>query len=363
MSPNHFDQNQYQSQLSQKIEKLKKDFSNFAINSFDLFASPIKHFRMRTEFRIWHEGDRMDYVMFSQEDKKPFAVHDFPVGSETINHLMPKLLAICSQSPGLKNKLYQVEFLTARSGEAVITLIYHKALDENWINEARQLKDELGVHLVGRSKGQRLVLDQDFVTESFVVDGREYSYQQIEASFTQPNAWICEAMLNWAVEHSRNLPGDLLELYCGNGNFTLPLSRNFRKVLATEISKTSVDSALFNIEKNGINNIQIARMSSEEFMQALKGVREFFRLRHVNLKDYQFSTLMLDPPRAGLDDDTRSIAQEFDNIIYISCNPETLHRDLLQLTQTHQIKHFAAFDQFPYTHHLETGVILERKIK
>jgi tRNA (uracil-5-)-methyltransferase len=80
-----------------------------------------------------------------------------------------------------------------------------------------------------------------------LVNLKTYFYQQIESGFTQPNGFVCEAMLNWAVEHSKNLGNDLLELYCGNGNFTLPLAQNFRRVLATEISKPSTQSAQFNI--------------------------------------------------------------------------------------------------------------------
>ncbi len=51
----------------------------------------------------------------------------------------------------------------------------------------------------------------------------------------------------------------------------------------------------------------------------------------------------------------------FDAIIYISCNPETLEKNLASLCDTHQIKRFALFDQFPYTHHMECGVFLERR--
>lgn len=69
----------------------------------------------------------------------------------------------------------------------------------------------------------------------------------------------------------------------------------------------------------------------------------------------------MDPPRAGLDDTTRALAKDYENIIYISCNPETLHRDLLELTKTHEIDTFALFDQFAYTNHIESGVILSRK--
>ena len=360
MSDFVFDEFHYQSQLALKIQKLKQDFANFNIENIEIFSSLIKHFRMRTEFRVWHKGDQLDYVMFGQ-DKKPYAVHEFPIGSITINELMPKLILQLNADSDLKHKLYQIDFLTTQAGDALVTLIYHKPLDENWIAKARAVKDQFNINIVGRSKGQRILLDKDYVIETFTVDQQQFSYQQVDSSFTQPNAAICQSMLNWAVNNSKGFNGDLLELYCGNGNFTLPLSKNFEKVLATEISKNSVNSALFNIEKNNINNIHIARMSSEEFVQALDGVREFFRLKDIQLQDYQFSTIFVDPPRAGLDDNTVSITQRFDNILYISCNPETLHKNLLKITETHKIQAFAAFDQFPYTHHLECGVVLQRK--
>ena len=69
----------------------------------------------------------------------------------------------------------------------------------------------------------------------------------------------------------------------------------------------------------------------------------------------------MDPPRAGLDPLTCKLIAQFDKIVYISCNPETLARDLKLLGVTHDAVRLAAFDQFPYSHHLESGVILRRK--
>ena len=362
MNPTNFSHASYQHQLDEKIHRIQADFSVFSLPDIQVFPSPEKHYRMRAEFRIWHEKERTDYIMFSQDElKRPYPIYDFPVGSVLINALMPRLLTEINNDELLRHKLYQVEFLTTQSGEALVTLIYHKALGDDWIARVSRLKTELGIDVVGRSRKQRVLVDRDYVIEHLTVAGQTYAYQQVEASFTQPNAYVCEKMLGWAVEHSKDIGGDLLELYCGNGNFTLPLSRNFDKVLATEVSKTSVESAQFNIAANNINNIQIARMSSEEFSQAMDGVREFNRLRHVNLADYNFSTIFVDPPRAGLDPHTTSIAQGFDNIIYISCNPDTLRDNLTSITQTHKITAFAIFDQFPYTHHVECGVILKRK--
>jgi tRNA (uracil-5-)-methyltransferase len=153
----------------------------------------------------------------------------------------------------------------------------------------------------------------------------------------------------------------MLELYCGNGNFTIPLSTKFRQVVATEVSKTSVNSAHYNLEKNGIENVTVIRMSSEEFAEAMDGVRKFRRLTNVDLAAYDFSTVLVDPPRAGLDNHTVNIVSRFDRIIYISCNPNTLELNLGTLTETHDIAKFALFDQFPYTQHVECGVLLTRK--
>jgi tRNA (uracil-5-)-methyltransferase len=145
------------------------------------------------------------------------------------------------------------------------------------------------------------------------------------------------------------------------GNFTLPLSHYFDKVLATEISKRSIYAALENCALNGVDNITFARLASEEMTEALNGVREFSRLKEIDLESYNFSTVLVDPPRAGLDGGTIDLIATIDNIIYISCNPETLARDLETLTQTHTVVEAAMYDQFPHTTHVESGVFLRKK--
>ncbi len=284
-----------------------------------------------------------------------------PSRRKPINQLMPKLLSAICQHEITRKKCFQVEFLCTLTGDTLVSLIYHKRLDDEWIEAMTPIKEQLGINIVGRSRKQKIVLDRDYVNESLSVNNQMFHYKQIEGGFSQPNGKICEQMLAWAVDNSREFSGDLLELYCGNGNFTLPLSQNFNRVIATEISKTSVNAALANLEKNDINNVAIVRMSSEEFVEAMDKKREFRRLKDIDLDIYAFSSVFVDPPRAGLDAATVSMVQRFDNIIYISCNPETLINNLQILTQTHTIKSLAAFDQFPYSDHLETGVILSKK--
>lgn len=358
------DPTQYQAQLDDKLEHFTSQLAELGLATMPpiaAFTSPDSHYRMRAEFKVWHEGTHATYAMHDRETKKPVFLTEFPVAGRAINTLMPVLMEQINASELLRKKLFQIEFLSTTADDMLVSLIYHKPLGEDWVEAITPLMSALNIHIIGRSRKQKLVLSRDYVNESLSVNDKTYHYRQYEGSFTQPNAAVCEKMLSWAVEHTRNSEGDLLELYCGNGNFTLPLSQNFRQVIATEISKTSVSAAHYNLETNGIDNVTIVRMSSEDFADAMDKVRPFRRLKDIDLDSYQFSTVFVDPPRAGLDDHTLEIIQRFDRILYISCNPETLVNNLGTLCQTHEISELAAFDQFPYTHHLEAGVLLQRK--
>lgn len=362
------DPSQYQALLNEKEQRIAAQFSNFELPELKVHASQPQNFRLRAEFRIWHlkEEDRCHYAMSEPGDKnKIYEVTEFPIASKLINELMPKLLAELNATQELKHRLFQAEFLTTISGDALITLIYHRQLGDEWRELALKLQEKLGVSVIGRARKQKIVLDRDYVIEKLDVAGQEYIYKQIEGGFTQPNGQLNQTMLSWAQECSvivnPDKSHDLVEMYCGNGNFSVALAGHYNRVMATEISKTSVYAAQYNIEQNNIDNLIVARLSSEEFVQALQGERKFRRLEDIELDGYDFKSTLVDPPRAGLDAESVKQTQSYDNIIYISCNPETLHDNLLTLTETHEIKRFALFDQFPYTHHIECGVLLTRK--
>ena len=352
----------YLQQLQAKKLRLQDLLSEFNAPEPQVFASAEQHYRLRAEFRLWREGDQRFYAMFAPGDNRtPIFVENFPIASERINQLMPRLKEAWSNNQALSERLFQVEFLTTLSGEALITLCYHRPLDEAWQVVAEQLAADLQVSIIGRSRGKRTVIGRDYVTEELTVGGRVFTYRQPEGAFTQPNGAVNTYMLNWAYETLGEQENDLLELYCGNGNFTLPLSTRVPKVLATEISKSSVNAALANLADNKISNIELVRLSAEELTQALNGVRKFRRLATIDLDSYQFGTVFVDPPRAGMDSDTCELVRRFDRILYISCNPETLTENIRQLSNTHRIVKTALFDQFPWTDHMESGVLLERK--
>ncbi|HGN2347115.1 TPA: tRNA (uridine(54)-C5)-methyltransferase TrmA [Proteus mirabilis] len=356
----------YQSQLNEKTERLQKMMAPFNAPNVEVFSSPEQHYRMRAEFRIWHEQDALYHIMFDQETKQRIRVDQFPVASQLINQMMVALLAEIKDKPTLRHKLFQIDYLSTLSNKIIVSLLYHKKIDETWQQEATALRQTLiaqgfDVQLIGRAYKTKIMLDNDFVDEVLPVAGQQMIYRQVENSFTQPNAQVNIKMLEWALSVTENSTGDLLELYCGNGNFSLALARNFKRVLATEIAKPSVHAAQYNIAMNHIDNVKIIRMSAEDFTQAMNGVREFKRLEGINLQDYQCETIFVDPPRSGLDEKTVELVKNYSRILYISCNPQTLCQNLEMLIKTHKISKLALFDQFPYTHHMECGVLLEKR--
>ena len=352
----------YEKQLETKKEKVSELLSPFGDVELEIFDSNHSHYRARAEFRIWHDNGVCSYAMGDVDRKGYINISECPKVIEVIENKQWKLLELINQNKSLSHKLFGVEFLGTSSGELLVTMLYHRKLDDEWIELARDIEEALDLRVVGRSRKQKIVVSAEYVTERLSVDNRVYSYRYYEAGFTQPNSGVNVKMIEWAkgcASHANS--GDFLESYCGLGNFTLPLSGLFTKVLATEISKSSIKAAKENCEINDIDNIVFARLSSSEMTEALSGVRKFRRLEKINLDSYNFSCVLVDPPRAGLDEETRGLISKIDHIIYISCNPETLVRDLVELTSTHKVVKSAIFDQFPYTNHVESGVFLVRK--
>ncbi|NMH66143.1 tRNA (uridine(54)-C5)-methyltransferase TrmA [Shewanella salipaludis] len=354
----------YDAQLQQKRIKLEQAFAQFEPPEIEVFASEPAHYRMRAEFRVWHEGDDLYYYMFDKVLNAKVRCEQYLPASELINKMMLALMAELRPNPTLRHKLFQVDFLSTLSGEILVSLLYHRQLDDDWRAQANALKQRLSaefkVNLIGRARKQKIDLDKDFVVESLEVNNKTFLYKQIENSFTQPNAKVSVKMLEWALDVTQDSRGDLLELYCGNGNFSIALAQNFERVLATELAKPSVDAAQYNIEVNGIENLQIIRMSAEDFSDAMAKKRSFRRLDGIDLDSYVCNTIFVDPPRAGIDPDTLALVQGYERILYISCNPTTLQHNLEVLSATHRVVRFALFDQFPYTEHMESGVLLER---
>jgi tRNA (uracil-5-)-methyltransferase len=359
----------YQDLLTQKTKAVCALLEPFSPPEPAIYPSETTGYRLRAEFKMWHQGADINYVMFRPEHPSiPITITEFPIADNLIQRSMPVLRDALLADHVLRRKLFQIEFLASLSGNLLVTLIYHRKLDPAWENAAHILATALRLHtpsvsVIGRSHKQKLVLGEDFIQEVLTIHGEQYRYRQYEQAFSQPNGLVNIRMIEWACEQASALQGDLLELYCGNGNFTLPLSRQFDHVIATEVSKSSIRAAGVNLTENGIQNVQLVRLSAAEVTQAMNAQRIFRRLSGLPkpLDQFDLRTLFVDPPRAGLDEHTVEMASHFSTIIYVSCNAATLAQNLQTLHQTHSVEHLALFDQFPYTDHMECGVVLQRR--
>ena len=330
-----------------KFHKLKHQLSASFKKEIITNLSPASAYRSRCEF-----GYKNGFYTMVKDGKKVFLDHyDLPVSA--IQNIMKPLLSQININPLINKKLFQINF-RAVNQVILVTLIYHKPLNQCWLEAAKMIENKLPINVIGRSKKQLLASNLTELEDYIDINPSYYLYQN-DKTFYQPNAFLMPKMVQLVISLIKN-PRDLLELYCGSGTFTIPLSYTFNNIFATENNRDSISYLKKSISKNDIENIYYARLSDIELMDALKG-RIFRRLEDVDLENFDFSHILVDPPRSGLSNNITEILNKFDNIIYISCNPDTFQRDLDNL-KDYKIEKLEVFDQFSNTPHIELIALL-----
>ncbi|MEY3090461.1 MAG: hypothetical protein RL113_777, partial [Pseudomonadota bacterium] len=196
----------YAEQLIEKQKMVAALLAPFYQNDLEVFTSPTDHYRARAEFRIWHEGDRCDYAMGNSEKSGAITIEECPKVIFPIENRMWKLLEeINASSEVLKHRLFAVEFLATTTDECLITMLYHRALDHNWQKEAKELEEKLACKIMGRSRKQKVVLSDEFITERLEIDGKIFDYRQYESGFTQPNPAVNVKMIEWAMKQAKSV--------------------------------------------------------------------------------------------------------------------------------------------------------------
>tara|TARA_Y200000002_G_scaffold221732_1_gene183132 strand:- start:835 stop:1683 length:849 start_codon:yes stop_codon:yes gene_type:complete len=278
----------------------------------------------------------------------------FSNASNTIQKVMPKLLNEINNSNSIKDKLFQINFRSNKNNKVMVTLIYHKNV-ESLVDKIKIISKKLNIQIILRSKKYFFSTNDLFFEDR--LNYQNLKIYQTDNCFYQPNKFLVDKMISKVIDFIES-PKDLLELYCGVGTFTLPLSTVFNKVLATESDRNSIKCLYNGLDVNDISNVDHARLSANEVTLLIRG-KEFRRMKNNKISDYDFSHILVDPPRSGLTNEVIEIVKDFKNIIYISCNPYTYIRDI-NLLQNHNINKIELFDQFPNSEHLEIISILSK---
>ena len=334
-----------------KFQKATSLIEKYYKNNIVINLSPAYGYRSRCEFGYKNNF----YTMYSPSGEIVY-LDSFAVARPSIQALMPKLLNQINKSNDLKSKLFQINFRSNRKNRVLVSLVYHKLLNDEIKGLADKIANILNISINLRSKNNLYSTHGDLLADD--IEDLETILYQTDQSFYQPNHFHMPEMVTKAMSFIKD-PKDLLELFCGSGTFSLPMRKLFNKIFATENNRQSVRCLKKSIYEQNIKNIFHARLSAEEVSELFAG-RIFNRMKGTNISDFNFSHILVDPPRAGLDSSVINLINKFKNIIYISCNYETYIRDISNL-KDYKIKKIEIFDQFPNTNHLEIVSLLSRK--
>jgi 23S rRNA (uracil1939-C5)-methyltransferase len=187
--------------------------------------------------------------------------------------------------------------------------------------------------------------------QHFSTGQHEYSLQWDSRCFFQINPEQNEQLTNLVCKMAGDVSGKkVLDLFCGMGNFSLPLALNGAAITGVEINPNSIAAAIKNAQNANIRESRFITADVDKFLQ--KSAK----------KDIHFDMIMLDPPRQGLGQATRFLPElGADTILYVSCDPATLTRDLKVLTEAgYGLTSVTPVDMFPHTHNIECLAVLEK---
>lgn len=195
-----------------------------------------------------------------------------------------------------------------------------------------------------------LLYGKENITESLTIANKNFKFSVAPFSFFQTNTKGTEVLYNTILEVLQPTKQDtLLDMYCGTGAIGISVSPHVKSVIGVEQVEASIESAKINANINNIDNIEFTAQSAEDW---------------VKQNNKKFDSIIIDPPRAGL---APSVIEHLlflnpNKIVYVSCNPSTLARDLKLITKENQysIKRVVPVDMFPQTYHIETVVLLEK---
>ncbi len=181
----------------------------------------------------------------------------------------------------------------------------------------------------------------------------EYVFNISAMSFYQINPVQTEKLYNMAIEGANLSKEDIaFDLYCGIGTIGIFASKYVKKVYGIEIVEQAIQDAKNNARINGIDNIEFTAGDAQKILVEL-----------IYDKKIKPSVVFVDPPRRGLDPNTvdNLLKIKPEKIVYISCNPATLVRDLSKLEEKYVIEKITPVDLFPFTSHVECVAVLGRK--
>lgn len=238
--------------------------------------------------------------------------------------------------------------LNIKNGEVTIRSNYNKEL-LIWIKTKEKINPEISF-LKKKHKIVGIVLNDTPIEgeTSFIEIINHQLFTISYDSFFQVNRGICSTLFH-KIEKEIKPKETILDLYCGVGTLGITASKNAKKAFGIEIVKNAVLNAITNSKINKRDNIYYMLGDVADCLPKIKE---------------EINTIIVDPPRAGLDKKTKEtiLSLKASKMIYISCDPMTLARDLKDLENDYEVISIEGLDMFPFTQHVESICVLYRRI-
>lgn len=326
----NFQNLEYNKQLIEK-EKILKEILKKISRLEVKFESPIYSkeygYRSKVQFEINEKGK---VCFFKRNSNEYIEIDECPILSKSLELFLKRIHKNDLKLFGLKN-------LALYFSKSIIGRI--EAGEDNLLKLWRNLKNIgiKGLWIKPKKGFGKYLIKRDF--ENYFLFHSPFSFMQINE---EVNKLLIEEILNYLKEY-KDLK--ILDAYTGVGNFSIPLSLNFKNVFAVENSKSNFYLLLKNKEEIGIENLNLINKNFEE----------------IDLKE-RIDLILIDPPREGLSkgaiEKILSFMPEF--LIYISCDPSTFARDLKVLKNYYSIEYVRLVDMFPQTYHIESVCFMKR---
>ncbi|ENM5935450.1 23S rRNA (uracil(1939)-C(5))-methyltransferase RlmD [Vibrio mimicus] len=339
-------------QINHKQQALSQLMVKFAGQSLALSApvcSDDQGYRRRARLSLmWDKKTQQLQFGFRRKQSKAIvSVTHCPVLEPSLNALLPELNALLSQwsqpellghvelVKGDNTQVLVLRHLGALAGQdqqSLTDFATQKGLTLYLTLEAGELQHVQGEAPYCEETGSRL----NFLPNHFIQVNRAVNQQMVEQA------------LNWLEVNKQDR---VLDLFCGLGNFTLPLAKQAQEVVGVEGVEEMVQHATHNTKLNQINNVAFYQANLEQDMTNASWAQQ------------KFAKVLLDPARAGAEgivDQLAALGAE--RVVYVSCNPATLARDSQSLlSQGFRIEKLGMLDMFPHTSHLESMALFVKK--
>ncbi|MFA7074350.1 MAG: 23S rRNA (uracil(1939)-C(5))-methyltransferase RlmD [Endomicrobiaceae bacterium] len=366
-----FQHSGYKNQIEYKTAYLKELLNFINIEIPDTEKSPSEwNYRNKMEFSFFNDNDILNlglhckgsFYKYSSVPPCYIAHEDILKAAETV-----KDFALKSNLKAYHNKSHEgfYRHLVLRkgvnTGDLLINIVTNK--DENiginfWDELIKNLSSfSSSIYWTVNSRlsdavnsdSTVLLYGKEDITEDLTVGNKTFHFSIAPFSFFQTNTKGTEVLYNKILEFLKPQKKDtLLDMYCGTGTIGICMAPHVKNVIAVEQSEDSIKSAKNNAQHNGIYNAEFFASTAEDW---------------VKQNIINFSSIIIDPPRMGL---TQSVIDHLlflnpEKIVYVSCNPSTLARDLkiIEASGKYSIKKVSSVDMFPQTYHVETIVLLE----